>query len=280
MTTAFFSGCGSTDDTRRADPAPASHRRRRVQDRLATLERDGLVVLEDALAAADVERLTAAVDRVWAARGAAGPLHELSFLAHDDAFLDGLDHPAVLPLVCAALGWNIYVYHCHLDVHPPLADPAPAWRWHQDGGRQNVELESPRPRLSVKVAYFLTDVTGPECGSLWVIPGSHLHDTLARPADGSILPPGAEPLLVRAGTAVLFDRRLWHARGDNTSQTTRKALFYAYTYRWIRFRDAPTIPSEELERLDPRRRQLLGWATGVAGHWFPTEEDAPLAAMR
>jgi ectoine hydroxylase len=59
----------------------------------------------------------------------------------------------VLPLVCSALGWNIHLYHSHVDVHPPLpAPPDPVWRWHQDGGRQNLELETRpvRPRLSIK----------------------------------------------------------------------------------------------------------------------------------
>ena len=75
------------------------------------------------------------------------------------------------------LGRDIYVYHCHLDVHPPTCEP-PRWRWHQDGGRQNVELESPRPLLSLKVGYFLTDVEDADMGLLWVLPGSHRRDTL------------------------------------------------------------------------------------------------------
>ena len=112
------------------------------------------------------------------------------------------------------------MYHCHLDVHPPSTEP-PKWRWHQDGSRQNVELESPRPRVSVKVAWFLTDVFAEDMGPLWVIPGSHRSDKLERPLDGSLTPPGGRPLLVPAGTAVVFDRRLWHAHGDNTSQMMR-----------------------------------------------------------
>jgi ectoine hydroxylase-related dioxygenase (phytanoyl-CoA dioxygenase family) len=31
---------------------------------------------------------------------------------------------------------------------------------------------------------------------------------------------------------VLFDRRVWHARSVNRSNLTRKAVFFAYTYRW------------------------------------------------
>ena len=78
----------------------------------------------------------------------------------------------------------------------------------------------------------------------------------------------------------MFDRRLWHARGDNVSEVTRKALFYAYTYRWIRPRDELRLASELLEAATPTRRQLLGTGTSAIGHWIPTEEDVPLREAR
>jgi ectoine hydroxylase len=235
----------------------------------------GLAVIEDALSCAETEALVDAVDGV-ARQHAAGPLHLLGFVGLDERFLTLVDHPAAFPLVRELLGWNIYVYHSHLDVHPPAVE-APRWRWHQDGGRQNVDVAPPRPLLSLKVGYFLTDVEDVAMGPLWVIPGSHVDDSLERPSDGSLRPPGAEPLLVRAGTAVVFDRRLWHARGDNTSAVTRKALFLAYSFRWIRPRDDLGLTRERLALVeDPVRRQLLGAGTSVLGHWLPTDEDVPL----
>jgi hypothetical protein len=37
--------------------------------------------------------------------------------------------------VWSLLGWNIHVYHSHLDVHPPLPARRPfRFEWHQDGG--------------------------------------------------------------------------------------------------------------------------------------------------
>jgi len=247
------------------------------------LDTHGYCVMPEALSEEENGALLEAVDRVYACRGEPGePLHELGFVGLDRLFLELVAHPATLPVVHRALGWNIHLYHCHLDVHPPLQTEEPEpWRWHQDGGRQNVEVDSPRPRLSVKVAYFLTDVTTPEHGCLWIIPGSHFRDVLERRADGSVRPPGAEPLLVGAGTAVVFDRRLWHARGDNRSQSTRKALFYGYSYRWVRPRDDLGLDDSALAGLDPVRRQLLGAGTSAIGYWIPTEEDVPLrAAMR
>ena len=231
-------------------------------------ERDGFVIVPGVLRNAQLRRLEAAADRVWAVEaGSAGPLHRLAFAGLDDAFLELLDHPRCLRRVTAVLGENIYVYHCHLDIHPPEPAGEPRWRWHQDGGRQNVELESPRPRLSVKVAYFLTDVPSAEYGALRVVPGSHNRDTLPRDRE----PAGAIPVLVERGSAVIFDRRLWHARGDNLSNRTRKALFYGYTHRWIRPRDELTLPPDRLARLTPLRRQLLGFADDTSDYWFPAE---------
>jgi ectoine hydroxylase len=231
-------------------------------------ERDGFVVVPEALSRSELRRLEAAVDRVWEEEaGSGGPLHRLAFAGLDDAFLELVDHHACLPLVSDVLGWNIYVYHCHLDVHPPESYAEPRWRWHQDGGRQNVELESPRPRLSVKVAYFLTDVPSAEHGALCIVPGSHCRDSLSRGCE----PPDAVPVLVEAGTAVIFDRRLWHARGDNLSDRTRKVLFYGYTHRWIRPRDELAIDPDRAARLTPLRRQLLGFAHETSDYWFPDE---------
>ncbi len=248
-----------------------------MKDTTAALEREGFVVLEDALSTREVARLADAVDRVWRAEARDGDLHRLAFVGLDDAFVELVAHERTLPLVRRLLGENIYVYHCHLDVHAPLgAAVAPRWRWHQDGGRQNVDLESPRPRLSVKVAYFLTDVSDVEHGPMWVLPASHRRDTLDRPTPDAVHPPGALPLLVPAGTAVVFDRRLWHARGDNVSGPPRKALFYAYTYRWIRPRDDLDLDAARVAALDPVRRQLLGAGTGAIGHWFPSDEEVPL----
>ena len=33
--------------------------------------------------------------------------------------------------------------------------------------------------------------------------------------------------------ADLLDRRLWHARSDNRSPHTRKAMFFGYTFPWV-----------------------------------------------
>ena len=101
------------------------------------------------------------------------------------------------------------------------------------------------------------------------MPESHKGDRAPDFAD-------AVQVRVKAGTAVLFDRRMWHARGTNTSKTTRKVLFLGYSYRWLRGLDYNLMPPELLARSAPIRRQLLGDGVDVKGWWKPTDEDVPL----
>jgi ectoine hydroxylase-related dioxygenase (phytanoyl-CoA dioxygenase family) len=253
-----------------------------------TFEREGYLVVPGALDPEQVEGLTESVDRVWETNREGPPvagaeaLHLLGFCGSDRRFLEMLDHAATLPLVVDLLGWNIFMYHCHLDVHPPVVgERPPVWMWHQDGGIQSRDIETdPRPRLSVKLAYFLTDLTEPGRGNFVVLPGSHLSNTLPRPAEGEPIvdPADATPVLAAPGDAVLFDRRLWHRRSDNRSALTRKAVFYGYTYRWIRVRDDVAVASELQDAITPVRSQLLGRGATSIGYWMPEEDDAPLAA--
>ena len=230
-------------------------------------------------------RANAAVDRLMAAyRDQEGldenaRLNYLDFIGRDREFMDLLDCPTTFPKVWNILGWNIQLYHSHLIWTPPLqpGDPDPGYNWHKDSGRLNQELETdPQPRISLKVAYFLTDTSVPGRANLYVVPGSHLTNKLDDIVDGQ--PRGAMPVLAKPGTAVFFDRRIFHASSPNTSDVTRKVLFYGYSYRWLRPRDDMRI-EEWLDDADPIQQQLLGISpSGGHGYSSPQEEDVPLRA--
>ncbi len=259
-------------------------------------QEQGYLYVPNALSTEIREGLINAVDTLYnkaLASGRAKPdLHWgwSDFLGSDDALLNLVDLPTTLPKVWGILGWNIYLYHAHMHVKPPAApdvEEGEGWlEWHQDSGRVNIELETdPRPRLSLKVAYFLTDVSEPGRGNFYIRPGSHLKSDMSVPeyeisrdpreATAADVPDDAMPVCVAPGTAVLFDRRLWHSRSPNRSNMTRKALFYGYGYRWIRPKDEMSV--EVLyDRCDPIRRQLLGAATRNNGRYVPSEDDVPL----
>ncbi|AIE84488.1 phytanoyl-CoA dioxygenase family protein [Fimbriimonas ginsengisoli] len=248
-----------------------------------TFETTGLLVVEDALSPQQVAELTQATDRIYAARLASGgdpkaALFHPNFIPDDPLFQELVDYDRVLPKVWGILGWNIYLYHAHLIVTPPTgqAPDNKTFGWHQDSGRVNREIEThPRPRLSLKVAYFLSDVSMEGRGNFWVVPGSQLSDSLPMPPDGVGQPDGAVPVLVKAGSAVLFDRRLWHTASPNWSDVTRKVLFYGYGYRWIRTKDDMTVQSL-WPNCDPIRKQLLGFGETCNGFYTPQDADVPL----
>ena len=249
----------------------------------AKFDQDGFFAIENALSAEQVNALTKVVDRIFEAKKAAGDapggrLFYGNFIPDSPLFLDLVDYHKVLPKVWDILGWNIYLYHAHLIVTAPSGEAAndKTFGWHQDSGRTNVEMESdPRPRLSLKVAYFLSDTSEPGRGNFWVVPGSHLKNNIDKPTEGSGQPEGAIPVLAKPGTAVLFDRRIWHAGTPNWSDITRKVLFYGYGYRWIRTKDDMTVQGL-WDQSDPIRRQLLGWGVNANGFYSPTDEDVPL----
>lgn len=243
----------------------------------------GLLIIENALTPEHVAALTTATDRIHQRHLASGgdahaALFYPNFITDDPLFADLVDYERILPKVWGILGWNIYLYHAHLIVTPPTGQPRhdKTFSWHQDSGRVNLEMEShPRPRLSLKVAYFLSDTGTEGRGNFWVVPNSHLSDSMALTTDKIGQPAGAVPVLAKPGTAVFFDRRLWHAASPNWSDVTRKVLFYGYGYRWIRTKDDMTV-QDLWPASSPIRRQLLGDGLNANGHYTPADGDVPL----
>jgi ectoine hydroxylase len=265
-----------------------------TRDEREQFERDGFLIVRGALDPRQVRMCRDALDRARAqARqsgelGANGCMHLLSAVARVPELAFLLDHPTVFRNVWSLLGWNIHVYHSHIDVHPTAAPTDKVWwPWHQDGGRQNRELETdPRPRMSVKVAYWLSDLTETGRGNFTIVPASHTTNWIDGPPRRDVpwpAPAGARQLTVRPGDAVVFDRRLWHARSDNHSDITRYGAFFGYTYRWVVGRDEvehlPLYP--EWTHFTPVQRQLLGHCGGageVSGdhRWGHYPDQTPL----
>jgi len=272
-TTLLHNGVGITDEQR------------------ADFERDGYFIARNAIPEDLLDRLDAAMDRVYAQEEAAGSLHPedrslhlMGFLHRDKTFLELLELPTVLPLVWGILGWNIHAYHHHLDVHPQIPRPrAKAWRWHQDGGRQNLEIETEpvRPLLSIRTSFWLSDASQPGRGNLMCIPGSHHSSRLARPEHPELEfedPDGVIEVCPNRGDVVVFDRRIYHGRSDNYSPITRRALFMGWTYRWIApHEDRVIVPGHAWwDGLTPIQRQLLGGGKDAISYWGLGEDRYPL----
>ena len=252
---------------------------------LLQFQKDGYLIIEDALPPDVCDLLEEAADRVDAEerpkRGLTqyDRLSVMDFVGRDDAFLEIIDWPTTFPKVFGLMGWNVQIYHSHLVYSPPeeKGNVSPTKRgWHQDSGRLNVEMEySPRPMLSLKVCYFLSDCMQDGMANFYVVPGSHQNDTLIPKDQRQVDPEGAVSILVPRGAAVFFDRRIWHTASPNGSDITRKALFYGYSFRWIRPRDNMTV-EHYFDRVDPIRKQILGYNVSEKGYSSPLPEDVPL----
>ena len=258
-----------------------------AEERVTELAEQGYTVVPDALDPGLVARLSAALDRAlerYPDRIRAEPEKRRSQLygipALDPVFVEPLLQPTTMPIVCTFLGWNIHLHHSHADLTRPLPPgERSSYRWHRDMQSTTYTLPPPLPLLSIKVGYFLTDVTTPDRGSVLVIPGSHRTDQLQRAEEFAQDQPTAVPVLAPAGSALLLDARTWHSVGKNFSAVERRMAYYAYTYRWIRPSEDVDLPADRLAELTPVQRQLLGAATSTQGFHFPRAEDVPLREL-
>jgi ectoine hydroxylase len=226
-------------------------------------------VLDEALSSRLLEAVDEVADRSSGA-GTDGQLHLLSGLALHPDLAEIVDWPPLLALAVELLSPNIYINHSHLDVHPPHP-PTGAHRWHRDNGRMGRDMRllwRDQPRVTLKVAVYLTDVETADDGALEVVPRSHLDTESRYPAEEQ---PAGVPILGPAGTVAVFDARLWHRRRDNVGSHVRRAMFMAYSYRWLTSRDTPFEDVPEWAGLTPIRRQLLGDTTVDPFYWAAGE---------
>ncbi len=247
-------------------------------------ERDGFLLIPDALTVDMVNGLNSAIDGMIAKRAERRTANELKIsdiLAENDMFLELIDWERTFPKVWKILKWNIHLCYTELRVTPP--EPKVTCRisgrlqWSQEGGRLNRELleANPPPRIAVTVGYFLTDLTEPGRGNPYVLPGSHLERWIQPSSDSVSNPDEAMELYMSAGTAVIFDRRLWRAQGQNLSDITQRAVFIGYSHRWFHPTVDISVP-HLMDSTDPIRRQLLGATTSSLALTTPTDADVPL----
>lgn len=247
----------------------------------------GYLAVPNALSSQQVSRLIAVMDELT--RDEPGKIHNVAdILGMNDEFLKLVDLPTVLPKVQKLLGENIWLNHSHFNINPPSAEKEIAsipngYGWHRDGGTINVDVPPPAPLLSIKIGFYLTDLSEVGRGQTYLIKGSHRSgEKCPGPQE---MPPSAFPLSVKPGTAVLYDRRSIHSiRSPNLSNITRRVIFIQYAFRWLCPVDAMTV--EHLrDRCNSVQLQLLGLsstyqtvdgARGRSGRYYPSTQDVHL----
>jgi len=240
------------------------------------LEVFGFAVLPAVVSATTVAALGEALDAADAAVGTdytydgAYARHVANLPARDDAFLELVDHPAVLPVVEAVLGPDLVLGSMNARIVRP-GDPAQGF--HADIPTVHRRLVGPPIMLQ---AVWMLDPFTAENGATRLVPGSHRAASSAPPA-GAVVPHVVAPT-GPAGSVLLFDGQCWHGGGANRSDTRRRAVFAHYRVGpWMRFQTDPTtdFPAERWARVTERQRELLRMVHGVdqrnAADYYPEQ---------
>ena len=225
-------------------------------------DRNGYLVVRNALDADMLERVTVAGDRVVEKHKDDGSLRASlsNVLPEDDIFLSLLTWETTVPLVVQLLSFDIRLAKSHLIYnYPDPPEAKPSTNWHRDFMESPFDLGPHRyPRLLIKIAYQLTDTTLLS-GNTILLPGSNNHTRRLPIPEGRNDPDGAVELELRAGDAFLFESRTFHRIGLNRTDVPRKCLMMGYSYGWISPLDYDVQPDWLLAKAtDPIARQLVG----------------------
>jgi ectoine hydroxylase-related dioxygenase (phytanoyl-CoA dioxygenase family) len=238
-------------------------------DALVAFERDGYVVLEDAIDAELVAELLAAIDRVmvdadipFGTNGFLG-FHTrriFNLLPRDPLFARVPLHPAVLPLVEQVLDPQCLLSSLTAIEMQPGQEAQPL---HADDG--SIALPRPHPTVVCVALWALTDFDHAN-GATRLVPGSHRRDR--RPAKGE-----QEEYVeaeMPAGGVLLYDGSLWHGGGTNTTDHRRVGIVVNHCAGFLRQEENQLLAvPRELAAAFPRRLQeMLGYGVyrGLMGH--------------
>jgi ectoine hydroxylase-related dioxygenase (phytanoyl-CoA dioxygenase family) len=230
----------------------------RVADALDAARRDALLARLAEQAAAEREAGVGFFD----SGGANQRLWNLP--SKGEAFCDLLRTPVVRTLARHVLEGD----YCLSSHTANIAGPGgTAQQLHTDQGYAPRQIDM---ALTVNVMWMLVEFTE-ENGATRLRPGS--HRTQAEP-------PRDEPVTTvagvgPAGTALVFDGRIWHGTGANTTADQYRAGVLTYFCRpWLRPQENYTLSThpDVLAGLDDELKALLGfrvWRTlgGVQGPW-------------
>ncbi|MCY4070660.1 MAG: phytanoyl-CoA dioxygenase family protein [Chloroflexi bacterium] len=232
---------------------------------------DGYLIVRDALDEDMISRLVEAGDRVIASKERLnrytihGGIYDgyRNCVTMDDAFVPLLTNEVALPLVIQLLGSNLQLSTSHLIYrHPdPPGTPDSARKpgWHRDNGRTQLDLgQDNYPRIGLKCAFYLTDLSQPQSGVTMLSPGSNQLIERIEIPEGQADPENAVEPLLNPGDCVIFEYRTWHAGAPNFTDITRKAIMIGYAYRWLKPMDYVKQQIDFVEKLTDIEKYLVG----------------------
>ncbi|MDE2852313.1 MAG: phytanoyl-CoA dioxygenase family protein [Acidobacteriota bacterium] len=158
-------------------------------------------------------------------------------------------HPAVMAACEATLGPGFLLSVAHaILIHPGEV----AQSLHHDDSF--YPLPRPRQALGVSTIWALDDFTE-DNGATRIVPGSHRWNG-DRPDDAE-----ARPVIMPAGSLLIFLGTLYHGGGENCSAGSRLGLTIQYCPAWARQQEnfILGVPAGEVPRLSETIQELIGY---------------------
>lgn len=252
-------------------------------------DEQGYLIVRQALDADGVGELIEAGDRLLASdlrtgrQTAADGRYDgfRNTIVLDPVFSDLIEHPTILPAVVQLLGADLHVMTSHLIYKQPdpahLPDTSRLPGWHRDYAIAMRTLgHRAIPRLLVKCAFYLTDLTESQRGATMVLPGSHLLEGQPTVAAGAADPEGALEPSLQPGDCLIFENRTFHAGALHRGDEIRKAIMVGFGHRWVMPMDYRSQASDFVEQLSPLRRFLVGEAFEEVEEFIPSGGRNPL----
>jgi ectoine hydroxylase-related dioxygenase (phytanoyl-CoA dioxygenase family) len=176
-----------------------------------------------------------------------------ALLNKGQCFVDIALDNTVCTLMEHLLGFDFLLSNINANVAGPGGNPMFV---HAD---QSFVPEPWPPYPLVANAMWMLDDFTPENGATRIVPGSH---KLASQPDFSMTAEQTTPVCGPAGTVMVFDGRLWHQTGPNTTADERRHGILAYYCRpFMRQQENwfLSVDPDVLANADPRLKHMLGY---------------------
>jgi ectoine hydroxylase-related dioxygenase (phytanoyl-CoA dioxygenase family) len=163
--------------------------------------------------------------------------HVPSFIRHDLRWGELALTPPVLEVVEACFGEDFKVIYTTGTVNQAGYRGV---QWHSDGHLSQWGVFADiMPRLVT--LWMLSEWTA-DNGGTWVVPRSHLADTIPEesftPEQVGAPHPEAVHVVGPPGAVFFFDSRVWHSTAPNYTRSPRTAMTVRYAPSWIATRSA------------------------------------------
>ncbi len=227
---------------------------------LAALRKDGYVVVPDLLSSQQIEdvhrQLSPYLQRKLMGRNEFEGLcseRVYAVLAKATSLAPLVEHPRLLGVIDRLLSPN-YLLSAAIAINVYPGETAQAY--HCDDGA--ARAPRPRPMVGVSAIWALDDFSETN-GATDVIPGSHLWDHEQPPAPDDSR---SVPVVMRAGSVVIFAGSLYHRGGANRSNGTRLGFTPQYCEPWLRQIETMVlaVPPECARQYSVRVQELLGYS--------------------